>query len=196
VCYTEKEEDDIRQFLCENDFDFVLCSIHHVNGWLVSDPDNGMKIEKKDQSKIIKEYFRLLKKAIKTGLFDVMSHIDLYKRVVPEPDFGAVRKQWEEVAELLVENDVGFEINTSYSIIVPDGIYPSVDVIKIMLEKGVKIVTMGSDAHLTEDVGRGLAKVEKMLDKFGVEMIYRFEKRKPIPINITASKIKVLEIVK
>lgn len=180
--YAEGADDEIRQFLKKNRFDFVLGSLHHINGWHIGNPKTREKLKDKDPQELYAEYFRCLKKAIKTRLFDVMSHIDLYKRVVPEPDFETVRKEWEKVAELLVQNNVGFEINTSYAKIVPDGTYPSVQIIKLMLEKGVKLITIGSDAHKAEYIGSGIEKVEAMLKSIGVEKIYRFEKRKAIPL--------------
>ena len=182
--YAEGAEEEIKTFLDKNGFDFVLGSLHHINEWHIGNPKTREKLKDKNPQNIYSEYFRLLKKAIKTRLFDVMSHIDLYKRVVPEPDFESVRKEWEEVADILLENNVGFEINTSYRKIVPDDTYPGIDVIKVMLEKGVKIITIGSDAHRPENIGRGIGKVEELLKNMGVNTIYRFEKRKLIPLDL------------
>lgn len=182
--YTEENEDTIRDFLAKNNFDFVLGSLHYVNKFMIGNPKTRAEITPKDRADLCSTYFKLLKKAIKTRLFDVMSHIDLYKRVMPEPDFESVRGEWEDVATLLVKNNIGFEINTSYSKIVPDGTYPGTSIIKIMIDKGVKLITIGSDAHKIDNIGRDIEKVEALLKNMGVNTIYRFEKRKPIPLDL------------
>ncbi|MBU2560895.1 MAG: histidinol-phosphatase HisJ family protein [Nanoarchaeota archaeon] len=188
MSYTEEEEDYIREYLAHNGFDFVLGSIHYTNGLIVSDSKNREKMKGMDHAKVREEYFRLLKRAIKTRLFDVMSHLDIYQRIMDETPFEETKKDWEEVARLMVENNVGFEINTSKSkpyanagVIKPWSTYPSKEIIKLLVERGVKKITVGSDAHELEEIGQQLDGAIEFLKSLGVKEIYRFEKRKAIP---------------
>ncbi|MFC1741226.1 histidinol-phosphatase HisJ family protein [Nanoarchaeota archaeon] len=182
MCYTEDEEEYIKEFLTKHSFDFVLGSLHYVDGIPVSHTEAREEAKDLDHGELYREYLRLLKKAIQTGLFDVIGHIDIYKKAISEPDFESVRAEWEEVASLLVENDTGFEINTSWSRTVPDGMYPDIKILKVLLEKGVKKITLGSDAHHPEHLGRNFESVIKVLKDLGVKQVHIFNKREPKPL--------------
>ena len=134
------------------------------------------------------EYFRLLKKAIKTGLFDVIGHIDIFKKTLPETRFENLRPEWKEVADLMVKHKTGFEINTGRGRIT----FPSEELITLLKKTGVETVTIGSDAHRTEQVGIGIEDAEEMLLKRGINRIYIFNKRKPIPINLNKCKPELM----
>lgn len=179
MSYSPEDEEYIRQFLQKNKFDFVLGSIHYLDGWVISDPSNRGKIDVSLHEIMRKKYFEVLKKMIKTKLFDVVAHIDIYKRTFTENHFEKERTEWEEVAKLLLENDVGFEINTSRTREVPGETYPEKNVMELLVKKGVKKITTGSDAHRVEDIGRRLAEAESLLKNLGVKNIYFFEKRQP-----------------
>jgi histidinol-phosphatase (PHP family) len=184
LSYTENEEEDIKKFIADNNFDFVLGTIHYARGWQVADIRNKGKIAKKEEKKVLEEYFRRLKNAIKSGLFDVMAHMDNYKRLIEEPPFNETKKEWEEVARLLLETGTGFEINTSWSKISPGGTYPSRQIIELLVERGVRIITTGSDAHRLTEIGIGIDDAEKLLIRLGVSNIYKFENRKAIAIKL------------
>lgn len=188
MSYTEENEEYIRKYLAGNGFDFVLGSIHYTNGMVVSDAKNREKMQGKDPAKVRQEYLRLLKKAIKTKLFDVMSHLDIYQRILDDIPFEQAKKDWEEVADLMVENGVGFEMNTSkskpYSNIVPPrpgSTYPSKEIIKLLVNRGVRRITIGSDAHALEEIGHELDGATEFLKSIGIKEVYRFEKREAIP---------------
>lgn len=184
ISYTEEEEGEIREFLNTHDFDFVLGSIHYVNGMHILSRKYLDELNAADPLDICNEYLRLLKKAIKTHLFDVMSHMDTYKKLITPPPFEKLKDQWEEVANLLRENGVGFEINTGPSQKKPGMIYPSKEIIQILIDRGVKIITIGSDSHHHKDIGRGIEDAENMLKDMGVKDVYLFEKRKPKPLPL------------
>jgi len=92
MSYTEEEEGYIREFLENHDFDFVIGSLHYVKGCEISNVQLANesfreKLKDTDPWDIYSEYFRILKKAIETRLFDVVAHPDIYKRTLPEPSF-------------------------------------------------------------------------------------------------------------
>ncbi len=182
MSYTEAEEEYIRQYLKENKFDFVLGSIHYVLGIKIAEVKNRDKV--KDPDALMKEYFRLLKKAISSRLFDVIAHIDICKLMVPEPNHAVWTAEWKDVARLLHDNHVGFELNTSHVKYKPGDIYPSQNILNILTGEKEQVITLGSDAHKPEDIGRMLNEAEIMLKQLGVKNIYKFEHRTPIKVTI------------
>ena len=184
MSYTEKEEEYIQSYLAKHSFDFVLGSIHYNAGHIMSDQKTREKLKDADPyiiDSIRKEYFMNLKKAIRSGLFDAISHPDIYRRAITEIPFSEEKYEWIDVADNLLNSGTGFEINTSQSKTEPDGTYPRREVIELMIRKGVKKITIGSDAHAATDIGRNIGKTENLLKSLGVKEIYRFEKRQPIP---------------
>jgi len=180
MSYNEGFEEDIKKFLKENKFDYVLGSVHYTLGMQLADSKIKDKIQATDPDKICIEYLRILKKAIKTGMFDSIAHIDIYKRLMKEePDFKLHKKDWEEVAELLAKHKTCFEINTSYTKDKYKGTYPNEEIIKLFIDKGVNMITIGSDSHKPENIGRGIEDAEKLLKGLGITKVCLFENRKP-----------------
>jgi histidinol-phosphatase (PHP family) len=184
MSYSPEDEEYIRQFLNNNKFDFVLGSIHYIDGIVISDPGNRGKIDTAMQEKMTKKYFETLKRMINTKMFDVVAHIDIYKRAFIENSFEKYEAEWESVADALLDNDVGFEINTSRTREVAGETYPERNILELLLKKGVRKITTGSDAHRVEDVGRKLAEAETLLKSLRVKKVYFFEKRQPKQIML------------
>lgn len=173
--YDEENEDKIRAFLHTNDFDFVIGSVHFVEGFAVSDSRNSPRFS----PTAWKEYFRLLQKAIVFGEFDVIGHIDVFVKTLRHPGFGALKPRWEEVADLLLQHNTGFEINTSRHLQDPDAFYPEPEVIELLIKKGIRTITYGSDAHTYERIGHNYDKVVALLKSLGVRQLCTFRKRRP-----------------
>ncbi|MFH1063984.1 MAG: histidinol-phosphatase HisJ family protein [Candidatus Woesearchaeota archaeon] len=182
IGYDEESEDAIRAFIKKKDFDYVLGSIHYVFGHIIASTKRKFPTDKYPAEQVLKEYFRLLKKAIGSGMFDAIGHIDIYRRMLPELDSPEAEPEWKEIAQALIKNDVGFEINTSQSKKEPEGMFPRLSVLKVLIENGVKKITIGSDAHAPEEIGRNLDHVKVILKELGIKEVYLFERRKAKPL--------------
>ncbi|PIZ50966.1 hypothetical protein COY27_04900 [Candidatus Woesearchaeota archaeon CG_4_10_14_0_2_um_filter_33_13] len=186
--YYQDQEEVIKQFIRENDFDFVIGSVHWVDNLEVANGNNREKfaVQTELHANLIDNYFLKLEKAIKCKQFDVVGHIDVFKKVMPEPDFFILKERWAKIADVLIENNVGFEINTSYKFSDKNGlhIYPSVDVLNFFIEKGIKTITIGSDAHSYNRIGDQVDEVEKLLKSLGVKQVCYFEKRKKYFVDL------------
>ncbi len=178
--YDESSEEDIRSFLRKNKFDFVIGSVHFVEGLAVSDSKNRGRFS----PAALDEYFRLLKKAIAFGEFDVIGHIDVFVKTLRHPDFEALKPRWEEVADLLLRHKTGFEVNTSRGLQVADSFYPHPKVIELFVQKGIRTITYGSDSHSYDRIGHNYDKVVALLRSLGVDQLCLFTKRKPSFIDM------------
>ncbi|MFH8132529.1 MAG: histidinol-phosphatase, partial [Candidatus Aenigmatarchaeota archaeon] len=56
--------------------------------------------------------------------------------------------------------------------------FPSYEFLKLCLDSGVKIVTIGSDAHLPERTGDRIKEALERLKEVGFKKIYCYDKRK------------------
>lgn len=132
--------------------DYVVGSVHFLNGWGFDDPRYVEEYEHRSVDQVYREYLRLVGDAAETGLFDIIGHLDLVKK------FGHrarsdLRSEWQALAERLAAAGVAVELNTA-GLRKPVGeLYPSPAVLEILHGCGVPL-TFGSDAHCPEDVGR------------------------------------------
>jgi histidinol-phosphatase (PHP family) len=190
IGYWENKEEEIKQFINSVKFDFVIGSVHGLGEIELSNSKSRFKIKNQPelQQQIVEDYFVKLKNAIKSQLFDVIGHIDIFKKIMPEPDFDTLKIKWEEIADLLVQHDIGFEINTSYKNYFGEkpelAIYPNKEIVKLFVEKGVKKITIGSDTHAIEQVGNQIEKVEEFLKSLDVKQICYFKERNSVFVDL------------
>jgi histidinol-phosphatase (PHP family) len=186
VDYIPKDEKSIAKILDEYNLDFVLGSIHDVHGLniTVNNPSN-LFFHSKRTSEVLDEYYHLWKMAVESELFDVMSHPDYFRKIVNEKihwsQYGNVVY---EAIDALKSHEVGFEINTSGYRHGIDDNFPRDEFIQTAIDSGVKIITLGSDSHLTATIGYRLKDAAKTLDDLGIKQVSTFTERREKKVSI------------
>ena len=84
---------------------------------------------------------------------------------------------------MMAERNIALEINTA-GLRRINQFYPGPLIIKYAREQGVNLITIGSDAHRVEDLGKGIAEGMKYAKSFGFEAVYKFNKKQPISVKI------------
>jgi histidinol-phosphatase (PHP family) len=150
--YEPSSIDEIRELLGSYRWDYVIGSVHFVDGWAFDDPRQRHTWQDRDVEEVYLRYFELVAEAAETGLFTILGHLDLVKKFghrPPRPLVDATRTLVERVAR----TGVAIEVNTA-GLRKPVGeVYPDADLLRLLCSGGVP-VTFGSDAHAPEDVGR------------------------------------------
>ncbi len=103
VDYFPEEEQHLSELLSEYPFDFILGSVHTVNGLeIASGRDAEAFYRGRSVSEAVVEYFRVWKMAIESGLFDVMAHPDYFKKYLrfARPEQLA----WSDVEDVALES--------------------------------------------------------------------------------------------
>jgi len=142
-------------------FDYVLGSVHYIDGWGFDNPEYIDRYDKIDINDLYRKYFGLVQQAARSGLFNAMAHPDLVKKFGYRPLKG-VEVLYDETARAFAEAGVCVEINTAGLRVPVEEIYPSLILLKACRNHGVP-VTAGSDAHAPELVGRGFDMVLELL---------------------------------
>ena len=166
VCYTPKSEKLLKEILADLNYDFLIGSIHSIDGLLY---DMGLSKEilweKYDTNLIYKHYYEAVKALIKSDLFDSIGHIDNVKLFGYYPNID-MKETYLEVAKLLKEHNVLLEVNSGckyrYGC---DDLGISDELLRIFKENDVKFIT-GSDAHKFEDVGKLLKETSERIKSF------------------------------
>lgn len=168
-------------------YDYVLASAHKFkNGCDVGE----LNYSEWDLNDLYTVYSRELKALVQWGKFDCVGHIDLIKRYCTcfynsRVTLAICRDMLEDVLKSIIYEGKGIEINTSGLRQQPKETYPGIDILKLYRQLGGEILTLGSDAHNTQELGRGLIEAVKLAEKSGFSYLTTFENRKPrwIPIN-------------
>ena len=174
----QKELDELCKRL---DFDFVIGSVHNVNG---VDPWFAPFWEKYTVREGFEAYLTRMLDYVKAhDNFDVLGHLTHVSKspfnVTREPlryrDYADV---CDEIMRTLAEKGKGMEINSSGVDRVGEFL-PSLEFVKRFRELGGEIITVGSDSHNSARVGQYIDGALAIANEvFG--RVYTFEKRQPI----------------
>ena len=177
--YFSDREDEIRKSLQRYNFDYVIGSVHFLDDWNY-DTDKSRYAEFSNDF-LYEWYFRELQNAAKSGLFDIMAHPDLIKKFMIWPETSK-RRLFEETASIFAESGVAFEINTSGKDRPCGEFFPGDELLKAFCKAGVP-VTLGSDSHMKEQIGRHFGEAKTILKEIGYTTITRFRNRKKEPVS-------------
>ena len=186
VTYQASKEEEIARFLAGKDLDYVVGSVHLVEDeadWaMVSEAERcGRYFAQRTMEAAYGPYFAELRRAVASGLFDLVGHFDLVKRYGVDyygpfaPAFFA--DEIHDILELVVERGVGLEINTSGLRQAPQETYPGLAILRRYRQLGGEILTVGSDAHSVADLGGGIVHALALARQAGFRAIALFEDR-------------------
>jgi histidinol-phosphatase (PHP family) len=189
VDYFPGEERHLEAILRNNDFDFILGSTHYINGVDIGSRSQAESFfANRSITEAADEYFRVWKRAIESGLFDVMAHPDYWRkylhffgRSASWGDYGSVVF---DALDAMVANGVGFEVNTAGERAGSGSYYPLQEFLVAAHEAGVKAVTVGSDSHTVGILGYHLEDAVRQLREAGFTHISTFRDRKNTQVII------------
>lgn len=173
--YAPGYETRLASLLNEYSFDYVIGSVHFIDGWGFDNPDEIEEYSRRDINQVYEQYFTLVQQAALTGLFDIMAHPDLVKKFNFRPGRD-LTPLYEETAGVFKKAGVCVEVNTAGLRYPVKEIYPSPEMLGIFFKHGLP-VTLGSDAHRPELVGADMEKALLLLKDIGYKEIAVFERR-------------------
>ncbi len=176
--YVPGREADLAAFLRAHPFDYVLGSVHYLDGWGFDNPAHRNGYATRDRGELIVTYFRLVQRAATSGLFDVLAHPDLIKKFGPRLPPG-LTSLYEETVRAIKKADVCVEVNTAGLRHPVQEIYPTEEFLRLCRAHRVP-VCLGSDAHRPADVGAGLEQAVALLREVGYREIALFRGRRRI----------------
>lgn len=164
---------------CE--FDFVLASLHNIEGA----PDfYYLNYRELDIYDLLQRYYDQLLKIVEWGNFDSLAHLTYPLRYIAgehgiEIDHKPYTERVDTILRTLVLQDKALEVNTSGLRQKYGKTLPGLAVLKRFRELGGRFVTLGSDAHRWADVGGGVEDGLDLLKEAGFENFTIFVKREP-----------------
>lgn len=173
--FIEDKIDLIRNFIKDVNFDYVIGSVHFLGEWNIASHKEEWKWFEKDVNEVYESYYQTLKKLVRSGIFDVVGHFDMIKKFghYADKNFDELLR---EILKIIKENGLCIEINTSGLRHKAKEIYPSVEILKVVKEYKIPL-TLGSDAHNPEDVGKDFEIARELVQTYGDGKISIFERR-------------------
>jgi histidinol-phosphatase (PHP family) len=151
-------------------YEYVLGSVHYLDGWAYDDPTLIDQWEKVDVDAVWRRYAEVwCEAALSPYPFTCMSHPDLPKKFGFRPSFDT-HEMFGQMAAAAAEGGRMVEVNTAGLRKPVHEIYPSHDLLAAFCDAGVEC-TFGSDAHAPSLVGFGYAEACAELLRVGYTYI-------------------------
>lgn len=158
--------------LSKKPYDFIIGSIHWIG--------NMFPCQKVREQYTAKEFYNLyweeVLKTVKQGGFDSLGHMDFPKRYYGEIYY--TETILNEIFKNLLDKNMIIEINTSSLRKGHVETMPGIDLLEIYKTSGGQYITIGSDAHVVEDLCADYQIAKSLVEKVGLrEVIYKNRKQ-------------------
>lgn len=144
--------------------DYLYMSVHVLGDWCIDDEGMMDRYANCDMDSLVNTYMDTLTEGVSTGLFDILSHADLFKKF----GFGGSPplSKIQRLADAVKESGMAVEINTGGLRKPCREAYPSVAFLQAFAERHIPLV-FGSDAHRPEEVGWEFAHLLPLVRSLG-----------------------------
>ena len=180
--------DVIRKIVQTFSFDVIGASLHSPSGQDVVSRSSAWGHGQLDTDEIYGTYLEQMDKMLDCDYFDVLCHFDLFKKFGRVPS-RSVDGQLSALLSKIKEKDLTVEVNSSGYDHVAAEAYPSPDIIRDCYELGIPL-TLGSDAHSPEGIGRHFNRVLPILLLSGHRQLAVFTKRRRSSVQIDPSNLQ------
>jgi histidinol-phosphatase (PHP family) len=166
--------------LAQYPFDYALGSLHWIGADSVFDPGFFQSYPAAEAFRL---YFEELERVTRAARFDILSHLDVpvrtafavYGRYDPHEHAEHIRP----ILRNCVERGIALDINTAALRRRAQVLNPGLEILRWYVELGGERVTLGSDAHRPDQVGRGLDVALDAARAAGLKYLTFFERRQP-----------------
>ncbi|MEA2072677.1 MAG: histidinol-phosphatase [Campylobacterota bacterium] len=163
------------------DVDYLIGSVHFLEGWGFDNPEFIGKWEEQDIDEIWQKYFDTIEEMAASELFDIVGHFDLIKvfKFMPK---GDILEMAEKALQAIKKAGMVLELNVAgYRKDVQEA-YPSRRLLQRAFELGIPI-TFASDAHKPEQVSLYNDEIVEMAKSIGYFKCSYFIKRQQCEIE-------------
>ncbi len=177
------------KIMSDERLDFIIGSVHQVRNEKDFYYINYENMSIDEIYNLLERYFLEVYELCKLNCFDVLGHLTYCLRYMKCrndicPDISRFDEIIAESFRLLARNGKGIEINTSGIRQGFGNCFPSIKYVKLFRDVGGEILSVGSDAHLPEDIGKNISDALETAKAVGFTHLCYFKKRKPYFLNI------------
>lgn len=171
-----------RTILGGAELDFVIGSIHNKSETLGGGDFYYVSYSSEELChEMLADYFASLLEVAQLGLYDSLGHVIYPLRYMNRRDGQNVtlERHWPVIREILtavLDQGKAMEVNTYCGRTVSDWR----ETLELYRSLGGHLVTLGSDAHHPENMGKGIVESCALLKELGFEGVTTYQNRKPV----------------
>ncbi len=174
-----------KEILTSFDFDYVIGSMHFFPGNIDLYDVTYTRENYREHMNI---YFEETLKMLDFEGYQTLGHLDYITRLLyhcfdGRPNYLEFRADVEKILKRVAEKKLALEINTS-SLRKKGALAMESWILETFLSFGGEHITIGSDAHISSDVGSGFKEAFELLGKCGFTHYTYFVNREPISVLI------------
>jgi len=173
---------EIKKKVNSYNFDYVIGSVHYIGDWMFDADKYKDKFTHWDIDELYGQYLNLVAGAAQTGLFPLLGHLDLIKIFGYRPTKSLYDTFWPYLQQLK-KCGVVVELNTNGWYKPVGELYPQPELLQMCYEANIPI-TLSSDAHFPQQVGRDVDKALEIARKIGYNKIAVFNKGQISYVNV------------
>lgn len=170
----------LREVIAPRPFDYIIGSIHFIDEFPIDrcaeDWDN---IAQDERNEIIREYWIRIAQMARSGVYDIVGHMDLYRKFGYYPTID-LSSEIAAALDTIAESGMSVEINTTplYRPDLPiNEAYPAVDILRGCYKRSIPIL-INADAHYASNLTACFPEAQQMLSEIGYTQKAAYEKRK------------------
>lgn len=180
-----QDEKAAAEALAGREYDFVIGSVHNIRGFEDFFFLDYTGVQGDFIDELLRTYFEELSEVIAWGGFDSLGHLTYPLRYIEGEhgipvDLSRHSASIDRVFTALVRAEKALEVNTSGLRQKIGRTMPDLPLLKRYRELGGRLVTLGSDAHSTADLGKGIDEGMELLKQAGFSEFAVYEKRGPV----------------
>ncbi|MBR5272643.1 MAG: histidinol-phosphatase HisJ family protein [Clostridia bacterium] len=174
------------KIVCMEGVDFILCSIHEI---IDKQDFYYLNYNNEDVDDLLTKYFEEVLETVRWNKFDSLAHLTYPIRYICGEygiavDLSKYSAVIDEILSLLAKNGKALEINSSGLGMKIKETLPPRAIIARFRQLGGEYITIGSDAHLPQNVGYRIDEVFALVRECGFDSVTYFENHKPVKVRI------------
>lgn len=178
--------ENAQKILSLTDYDCILCSVHFVPEARWEKPYNRIVFSEdgtdEELDEYMKLYFDLLSRTMDCFDFDILAHIACPVRYMTTKygrptDVMRYEGQIRQILQKVIDRKLALEWNTG-------GLRQNEEVFAMYRHMGGELITIGSDAHHQDNIGRRFGETRQALKDCGFTHYYYYKNRIPQPVDL------------
>ena len=163
-------------------FDLVAGSVHFVGPRNIVSRRTGQSLPGEDAAAVVSGYLDKLEALVESGFFDVVCHLDVVKKF-GRPFPCGFEDKVERIVSKIAQKGLAVELNTAGFRHAAARSYPDAWLLEKIAKAGIGM-TLGSDAHAADEIGKDFDKARALLKNAGVTHLTAFSKRRSRQVAI------------
>ncbi|HEY3299026.1 MAG TPA: histidinol-phosphatase HisJ family protein [Armatimonadota bacterium] len=179
---------DLATVLSSQPFDYVIGSVHIINGFPVDGSiDDWKPLGQKERDEANRTYWIRIREMAESGLFDIAGHLDLCKKfaLYPSIDLSA---EIEAALDAISVSGMSVELNTAGWYMPCGEEYPNTSILRGCLKRNIPIL-VSADAHVPENLVRGYGRAYNLLKEIGFTEMVSYAGRQKFPCEIPSGEM-------